>query len=210
MKKGFEYFCDDIENVENYEIAKADNFVLWDCHHRLETHTSDGDRRLVDITKKELIALDMYYHRPASELIFMPRKNHLSLHNSGKHLTDETKHKMSEARKCKKHSEETRKKLSEVHKGHSTPEETRKKISEANKVSMKGNQCHKGCHHSEEARKKMSVAWDYDKHCTEEFRKKISETFKSLRWFNNGERNIRAKERPDGFVPGRLKMKQRK
>ena len=207
MKKGFEYFCDDIENVENYEIAKADNFVLWDCHHRLETHTSDGDRRLVDIPKKELIALDMYYHRPASELILMPRKNHLSLHNSGKHLIDETKHKISEARKGKKHSEETRKKLSEVHKGHSTSEETRKKISEANKVSMKGNQCHKGCHHSEEARKKMSVAWDYNKHCTEEFRKKISETFKSLRWFNNGERNIRAKERPDGFVPGRLKMK---
>ena len=100
-----------------------------------------------------------------------------------------------------------KKMLHEAKKGHSTSEETRKKISEANKVSMKGNQCHKGCHHSEEARKKMSVAWDYDKHCTEEFRKKISETFKSLRWFNNGERNIRANECPEGFVPGRLKMK---
>ena len=202
MKKGFEYFSDDIENVENYEKAKADNFVCWDCHHRLETHTSDGERRLVD-----LIALDMYYSRPASELIFMLRKNHISLHNSGKHLTDETKHKMSEAHKGKKLSEETRKKLSEVHKGHLTPEETRKKISEANKISMKGNKCHKGCHHSEEARKKMSEAWDYNKHFIEETRKKISETFKSLCWFNNGERNIRAKECPEGFVPGRLKMK---
>ena len=207
MKKGFEYFCDDIENVENYERAKADNFFEWDCHHRLETHTSDGDRRFVDISKKELIALDMYYHRPASELIFMPRKNHLSLHNSGRHHSEETRKKMAEAHKGKHLSDETRKKLSEVHKGHSTSEETRKKISEANKVSMKGNQCHKGCHHSEEARKKMSVAWDYDKHCTEEFRKKISEGFKSLRWFNNGERNIRANECPEGFVPGRLKKR---
>ena len=207
MKKGFEYFCDDIENVENYERAKADNFVLWDCHHRLETHTSDGDRRLVDISKKELIALDMYYHRPASELIFMPRKNHLSLHNSGKHLSEEHKRRLVESNKGKIISEETRKKLSEAHKGHKHSEETKRKISEANKVSMKGNQCHKGCHLSEEARKKMSVAWDYDKHCTEEFRKKISETFKSLRWFNNGKVNVRAKECPTGFVRGRLKKR---
>ena len=55
----------------------------------------------------------------------------------------------------------------------------------------------------------MSVAWDYDKHCTEEFRKKIGEInkvkMKGMRFFNNGKINIRAKECPDGFVPGRIK-----
>lgn len=204
MKKGFEYFCYGIENVENYEKAKADNFVGWDCHHRLETHTSDGERRLVDISKKELIALDMYYSRPASELIFMTRKNHISLHNSGRNHSEEARQHMSYAQKGHFVSSDTRKKLSEVHKGHKVSDETRKKISEANKVSMIGNQCHKGCHHSEETKKKMSAAWDYDKHCTEEFRKKISETFKSLCWFNNGERSVRAKECPEGFVPGRI------
>ena len=60
-------YCDDFENIENYEVAKKDNFIGWDCHHRLETHNSDGERRLVDLTKKELIALGVYYHRPAEE-----------------------------------------------------------------------------------------------------------------------------------------------
>lgn len=58
-------YCRDIENVENYDAAKKDNFKGWDCHHRLETHNSDGDRRAVDISHKELIALDMYWNRPA-------------------------------------------------------------------------------------------------------------------------------------------------
>ena len=84
IKKKFEYYCDDIENVENYEKAKADNFIGWDCHHRLETHNSDGKRRIVDISYKELIALGVYWHRPSSELIFLMRKEHLYLHNKGK------------------------------------------------------------------------------------------------------------------------------
>lgn len=44
-------FTKDLENVENYWLAKADNFVGWECHHRLETHNSDGERRLVNISK---------------------------------------------------------------------------------------------------------------------------------------------------------------
>ena len=36
--------------------------------------------------------------------------------------------------------------------------------------------------------------------------KKLSEKAKKgLRWFNNGETNIKAKECPEGFVPGRVK-----
>lgn len=53
------YYCKDIENVENFEKAKADNFKGWHCHHRLETHNSDGERRLVDISHNELKALGM-------------------------------------------------------------------------------------------------------------------------------------------------------
>ena len=67
-------YCNNIEQVENYELALKDNFKGWDCHHRLETHNSDGERRLTDITSKELIALEMYWHRPPEELIFMRRK----------------------------------------------------------------------------------------------------------------------------------------
>jgi len=50
-KRKFEYVCgDNPENIENYATAKKDNFKGWICHHRLETHNSDSERRLVDIS----------------------------------------------------------------------------------------------------------------------------------------------------------------
>lgn len=66
---GYKQYCKDYENIENYDKAKVDNFVGWDCHHRLETHNSDGVRRLIDISAAELKALDMYYNRPSSKKI---------------------------------------------------------------------------------------------------------------------------------------------
>lgn len=76
-------YCTEPENIENYDKAKADNFVGWCIHHRLETHNSDGERRLIDITPAELEALGMYYYRPASELIFLTESEHKSLHSIG-------------------------------------------------------------------------------------------------------------------------------
>lgn len=208
--RDYKRICDNIENVENYEKALADNFVLWNCHHRLETHTSDGERRLVDLTREELIALDIYYNRPPEELIFLTAKEHHSLHNKGKQFSEEHKRKLSEARKGKQFSEEAKKKMSEVHKGEKNgfygkhhSEETKKKLSEALK----------GKHLSEEHRRKIGEAnkgksgyWE-GKHLSEEAKIKISEVSKSLRWYNNGTKNIRAKECPEGFVPGMLKKK---
>ena len=77
-------YCDDYKSIENYEKALADNFKGWLCHHRLETHTSDGVRRTVDIVSAELIALGMYYNRPAEELVLMKIKEHRRLHLCGK------------------------------------------------------------------------------------------------------------------------------
>lgn len=94
--------CEPLSNIENYSEAMSDSDNVWDLHHRLETHNSDGERRLVDLTMGELIALDVYYHRPASELIFMKRAEHQCLHHKGKHFgfhSDEWKIKMSEANK---------------------------------------------------------------------------------------------------------------
>ena len=103
---GYKQYCKDYENIENYEKALADDFKCWVCHHRLETHTSDGERRLVDITRKELMALNMYRNRPAEELIFLTTSEHRYLHMKGESNPFYGKH----------HSEENKKHWSEINK----------------------------------------------------------------------------------------------
>ena len=121
-------FCYDIEHIENYNLAKEDNFIGWVIHHRLETHNSDGKRRLVNLSKNELIALNMYYNRPASELIFMKNKDHMSLHNKGKVTNKNTKVKMSIAKKGMLFSEEHCLNLSKSKMGHISENGKRLKI----------------------------------------------------------------------------------
>ena len=99
-------FCNDFTKIENYEKAIADIAQTWQCHHRLETHNSDGTERPknAQLSKAELIALGMYYNRPAEELIFLTEVDHKRLHNAGKkriHFSEEWKRKMSEAHKGK-------------------------------------------------------------------------------------------------------------
>ena len=147
MKHSFEKYCEDIENVENYQKALADNFKCWECHHRLETHLPNGEKREVNISRKELIAIGMYLDRPASELIFLTRSEHNALHHKGKnhhyykkHMSEEQKNKISKAMKGEKnpfygrhHTEETRMKMSEAHKGYQRPGEAVKKTADANR-----------------------------------------------------------------------------
>ena len=60
----------------------------------------------------------------------------------------------------------------------------------------------KGKSLSEETRNKIAEA---KQNISAETRKKMSEARKGTRWFNNGEKCVRAKECPDGFIPGRLR-----
>ena len=175
MKHSFEGYCKDYENIENYDKAKKDNFKGWHCHHRLETHNSDGERRIVDIRQKELIALGMYYNRPAEELIFLTSREHNAFKKGRRH-SEEARRKMSEAHKGNKFSGEHKKKLSEAHKGKSTwskgkkfSAEYKNKISEAKKGKHTGNTPTKGMH-----------------------------------WYNDGKVNKFCYECPEGFVSGRL------
>lgn len=149
--------CRHPELIENYEKAIADETQVWECHHRLETHNSDGERRLVELSVDELIALGMYYDRPPEELIFLTHSEHNSLHQKGKKHSEETKRKISEALKGKEPwnagkktgplSEEHKKRLSESMKG-------------GNSTSWKKGQTpwNKGKKHSSETRRKMSEA----------------------------------------------------
>ena len=122
-----QYCRDDISKIENYNKAVNDLTQTWNLHHRLEL-TLDGEFAL---STEQLKMHDMYYNRPYYELIFLTRTEHAKLHMKGKnhplygkHHSEETKRKMSEAKKCEnnplysKHlSEETKKKISEVRKG---------------------------------------------------------------------------------------------
>lgn len=55
VSKSLKRMCSDVSKIENYDIAVNDNINKWDCHHRLETHTSDGERRIVNISSSELM-----------------------------------------------------------------------------------------------------------------------------------------------------------
>lgn len=153
-KRNIKEFCkEDFERIENYEKAIADNNQTWHCHHRLETHTSDGEKRLVSLSKLELIELGMYYYRPAEELIFLTKSEHAKLHNLTRVYSDETKKKISESNKGKRHSEKTKIKMSESHKEKPSPMKSKKRTDEFRKKVSDG---HKGKTHSTETRQKMS------------------------------------------------------
>lgn len=198
-------FCKDYTKIENYEEAINDTTQTWHCHHIL------GEI----LTKQQLLDHDFYYDIPPCMLKFVTPTEHRALHTKGKKnpmygrtspmkgktLSEETRRKLSEAKKGKKRapfSEETRKKMSEAQKGEKNhfygkthTEETRKKISEANKgrifseeTRKKISESNKGKAYSEESRRKISEAnkgripWNKGKQLSEEARKKMSEAKK--------------------------------
>lgn len=120
------FCCEDISLIENYYKAINDN-QMWHCHHRLEIKLNKS--------KQELIDLNLYYDRPANELIFLTQSEHRSLHASNRHYkhTEESKEKMRKKALGRKQSEETKTKISESRIGLKHSEETRRKISDSNK-----------------------------------------------------------------------------
>lgn len=153
------YCSEDINLIENYKQAINDKEKTWDCHHRLETDENKSKQQLIDEGR--------YYNRPACELIFLTQHEHLSMHNTGKKLSEEaikklkevntgrkvseeTRQKMSNSAKCRKASEETKQKMSEslkeyykthdgYYKNKKLPEETKKKMAEAHKGKCPAN-----------------------------------------------------------------------
>ena len=128
MKHHFEKYCKDYENIENYEAAKKDNFIGWECHHR----------RGANITQKELISLGQYYNISSDELVFLTTAKHNQLHHIGRHHTEESKKRISAASKGRRHTEEARKKMSDAAKGKPKTKEHKKKIAEAARINSMG------------------------------------------------------------------------
>lgn len=67
-----QFCCEDISLIENYNKAISDNTQIYECHHRNEI--------ILNKYTEELIADDLYYNRPASELIFLTRQEHRKIH----------------------------------------------------------------------------------------------------------------------------------
>ena len=130
-EKKVKRFCkEDLSKIKNYDLAIADTTQTWDCHHMTETWWN--------CSKKDLIENECYYNRKACELIFLTHAEHMRLHWKGKQRTEETRIKISEAKKGKPSprkgvtlSDDTRKKMSESLKGKHRSDETKKKISAA-------------------------------------------------------------------------------
>ena len=164
-----QYCREDITLIKNYAEAIADQTSTWICHH------INGEP-FTGFCKKDLKKMNMYYKRPASELMFVTRSEHMTRHMKGKKgkiFSDTHKQKLSESQKGKILSDAHKQKLSESHKGRTSPlkgkhhsEATRRKISESLKgktrkhlsaeTRRKISESHKGKHLSEETRKKMA------------------------------------------------------
>ena len=126
------YCRDDISKIENYELAKADNFVGWECHHRNEL-TVNGE---FAHTSSELKQMNMYYNRPYFELIFLRRTEHCKLHTRAQKRfnilnTPEVRAKNAIAVSKATKTQEYRDKMSKIMKGRKFSEEHRKNLCKA-------------------------------------------------------------------------------
>lgn len=205
------YCREPLEQIENFKAAEAENFVNWVVHHRAEILPC-GNFSVNDLKEHNL-----YYGRPASELMFMRDHDHRSMHKAGsnnhlfgKHQSEDTCQKISKSlkgrpshNKGKRIPEEVKHKISESMKGKPgwlkgkhLSEETRRKLSEA----LKGRQF------STETRKKMSESRK-GKHSSAETCKKIAEARKGKHWWNNGIEMKMSRECPgEGWNHGRLML----
>ena len=127
-----------------------------------------------------------------SNLVFLTKSKHISLHNKGKKLSEETKRKVSI-----NHFDFSGKNNPMFGRTHS--EEAKKKISLKNKGKL----------HSEEAKKKMSIA-KKGVIISEITKQKISEKIKGRIWVNNGIENkmVFSDNVPNGFIKGMMKKKE--
>ena len=125
------YCKDDISLIENYEQAINDKTQIWHCHHRGEILACGR------YTPNDLKKFGLYWGRPASELIFLTKSEHKSLHMrgtsyfKGRKLTEDAKNKIRLSNIGKKHSYETRIKMSIKRKGVKKTDSFKQKISKS-------------------------------------------------------------------------------
>ena len=145
--KNHTLFCPEhYTEIENYELAKADNFVGWICHHR------NGEHHSVDWLKEH----DMYYNREdPSEFKFVTVSEHCSInHYDSKALNGERNGMYG-----KHHSEEAKQKMRDNHCKVTWGSYGFKNNHHTDEYKAHMSEVMTGRHHSEEAKQKMRDAW---------------------------------------------------
>lgn len=103
--KFLKYCPEHYQEIENYELAKADDFKGWICHHR------NGE----EFSKEWLIKNNMYYNRTdPHEFKFVTTAEQALIHNKGKKHTEQWKDNMKGRKRHLgyKHSKEGKLKMS--------------------------------------------------------------------------------------------------
>lgn len=170
------YCYEDISKIENYDKAIADKIQTWHCHHRLEIMMNCGI--------KELKNNGYYYNRPANELIFLTKQEHMSLHAHNKKSKWNFDTCMTEAKKYHTRSEFAANArhayLLALNRGWLDLYTWFQKKGTLIRIALQGKQK------------------------TDEHKRKMSEVAKGRHWYNNGIITVSKIRCPEGFVAGRL------
>ena len=142
------YCCEDLSLIENYELAVNDHTQMWEIHHRGEILPCGR------FSRADLKKFGLYFNRPASELIFLTKAEHNSLHKRGITLSEEHKRAISDALKGIPLSEAHKKAIGEAQKGIPKPQLKGIPLSEAHKKAI--GEAQRGIPKSEATKKAIS------------------------------------------------------
>lgn len=135
-KSVYKYCKDDPSLIENYDEA-INSTEIYDCHHRLETELNLTPKQLIEIGRyykvpaSELIFMTKSEHSRLHKsgcCCSEETKKKRSATMTGK---KRGKYKTPSGMVGKHHSEETKRKISEANRGRKNSEENKKKISES-------------------------------------------------------------------------------
>ena len=178
------YCSEDISKIENYDEAVSDTTQTWQCHHKLEIQNG------ISISPSELKKQNLYYNRPASELIFLTEEEHKRLH--GFNQRDETKNKISEKHKELWQTEERREKSNWIGKhpwnyGKTSPQKGKKKspetiqrMKDAKKEWWENHKINEDEHNRRKAGGRKAIEKSRDK--LKEYGKMYSKMYKGKHW----------------------------
>lgn len=87
----FKFCREPLENIEGWDKMLNDRSdQCWHLHHR------DEIKEGIVVSREELISRGVYYNLTPDKLIFLTESEHMSMHNTGKTLSEKTKKKISE------------------------------------------------------------------------------------------------------------------